>query len=41
MRPAKIKDNPSPALMLHATHAGRTSGIEGLIVIVLVLIGFP
>jgi hypothetical protein len=40
MRPAKIKDSPSPALMLHATNAGRTSGIEELIVIVLVLIDF-
>jgi hypothetical protein len=41
MRPAKTKDNPNPELMLHAIHAGRTSGIEELIVIVLVLIGFP
>jgi hypothetical protein len=41
MRPAKTKHNPSPAPMLHATHAGRTSGIEELIVIVLVLIGLP
>jgi hypothetical protein len=27
--------------MFHATNAGRTSGIEELIVIVLLLIGFP
>jgi hypothetical protein len=40
MRPAAIKNSPSPRAMFHATSAGRTSGIEELIVIVLVLIGF-
>jgi hypothetical protein len=36
MSPAPIKNNTSPAAVLHATNAGRTSGVEELIVMVLI-----